>query len=134
MARLGRALVAKPETLMGLAGLGDLILTGTPESSRNYAYGLGVRARRKAGRRLGRGSCNLYRAGDSADRHGLDLPVLASVAAVIDRRMTIEEAVENCCPALSGTRASSLSHHTWSAAGQLPQGSRLSPFSCRRTR
>jgi glycerol-3-phosphate dehydrogenase (NAD(P)+) len=37
--RLGKALGAKPETLMGLSGLGDLLLTCSSPQSRNYAFG-----------------------------------------------------------------------------------------------
>lgn len=42
MIRLGTALGGKPETLMGLAGVGDLILTATDDQSRNRRYGLGL--------------------------------------------------------------------------------------------
>jgi glycerol-3-phosphate dehydrogenase (NAD(P)+) len=40
LARLGEALGAKPETLMGLSGLGDLVLTATSKSSRNFSFGV----------------------------------------------------------------------------------------------
>jgi len=42
MARLGSKLGAKQETFMGLAGLGDLILTGTDNQSRNRRFGLAI--------------------------------------------------------------------------------------------
>jgi glycerol-3-phosphate dehydrogenase (NAD(P)+) len=42
LARLGEALGAKRETLMGLSGLGDLVLTATSRSSRNFSYGVEV--------------------------------------------------------------------------------------------
>jgi glycerol-3-phosphate dehydrogenase (NAD(P)+) len=42
MMRLGLTLGGKPETLMGLAGVGDLILTCTDDQSRNRRYGLGL--------------------------------------------------------------------------------------------
>ncbi|MBC6406132.1 MAG: hypothetical protein GDA41_10520 [Rhodospirillales bacterium] len=60
VAHLGRALGAKPETLMGLAGLGDLILTG-PREFAELRLRLGARARRKAGRRFGGGLRSLLR-------------------------------------------------------------------------
>ena len=58
LARLGEALGAKRETLMGLSGLGDLVLTATSKSSRNFSFGaaLGAGERRRAaaaGRRRG---------------------------------------------------------------------------------
>ena len=42
MTRLGVALGAKPETFMGLAGLGDLVLTCTDDASRNRRFGLAL--------------------------------------------------------------------------------------------
>jgi len=42
MMRLGLALGGRPETLMGLAGVGDLILTCTDNQSRNRRFGLGL--------------------------------------------------------------------------------------------
>jgi glycerol-3-phosphate dehydrogenase (NAD(P)+) len=40
LSRLGEALGAKRETLMGLSGLGDLVLTATSKSSRNFSFGV----------------------------------------------------------------------------------------------
>src|SRR5690606_36074214 len=40
--RIGAAFGARPETLMGLSGLGDLILTCGSDRSRNFAYGLAL--------------------------------------------------------------------------------------------
>lgn len=42
MQRLAQRLGARPETMMGLSGLGDLVLTCTSELSRNYRYGLAL--------------------------------------------------------------------------------------------
>ena len=42
LARLGEALGAKRETLMGLSGLGDLVLTATSKSSRNFSFGVSL--------------------------------------------------------------------------------------------
>ena len=47
MLRLGAALGARPETLMGLAGLGDLVLTCTGDLSRNRRLGLALGPRRR---------------------------------------------------------------------------------------
>ena len=52
MLRLAAAIGAKPETLMGLAGLGDLVLTCTGDLSRNRRLGLALgRGQTAAGRR-----------------------------------------------------------------------------------
>jgi glycerol-3-phosphate dehydrogenase (NAD(P)+) len=42
LTRLGEALGARRETLMGLSGLGDLVLTATSKSSRNFSFGVGL--------------------------------------------------------------------------------------------
>lgn len=42
LARLGAAIGARPETLMGLSGLGDLVLTATSKSSRNFSFGVAL--------------------------------------------------------------------------------------------
>jgi glycerol-3-phosphate dehydrogenase (NAD(P)+) len=42
LCRLGEKLGAKSETLMGLSGLGDLVLTATSPTSRNYSFGLAL--------------------------------------------------------------------------------------------
>ena len=42
MARLGVAQGGQPETLMGLSGLGDLVLTCNGPQSRNFAYGVAL--------------------------------------------------------------------------------------------
>ena len=44
MGRLGKALGGRPETFMGLTGVGDLILTCTDNQSRNRRYGMGIGA------------------------------------------------------------------------------------------
>ncbi len=44
LSRLGEALGARSETLMGLSGLGDLVLTATSKSSRNFSYGAAIGA------------------------------------------------------------------------------------------
>ena len=42
LTRFGKKLGAKPETLMGLSGLGDLLLTCSSRQSRNYSFGLAI--------------------------------------------------------------------------------------------
>jgi glycerol-3-phosphate dehydrogenase (NAD(P)+) len=95
MQRLAARLGAQPETLAGLSGFGDLVLTATSPRSRNYAFGLS----------LGRGSSfdttatvegiATARAVDAlAARRGIDLPVTRTVAALCDGRQTIAGAME----------------------------------------
>ena len=54
LGRLPMALGGRAETVMGLSGLGDLLLTCTGPASRNFCLGLALGARRGAGRRAGR--------------------------------------------------------------------------------
>jgi glycerol-3-phosphate dehydrogenase (NAD(P)+) len=98
--RLGVALGAKAETLMGLAGAGDLILTATGDLSRNRRVGLELaRGRPLAGilESLGHVAEGVRSAAEvvkRAARLGIDMPVSAAVQAVLERRLTPEQAVE----------------------------------------
>ncbi len=94
MARLGRSLGAEPETLMGLAGLGDLILTGTSAKSRNYSHGLALARGEESGGVLVEGAATAAALLPLAERHGLELPIAASVAAVLAGEMSIDDAVD----------------------------------------
>lgn len=97
--RLGEALGARSETLMGLSGLGDLVLTATSPNSRNYRFGLSVgRGRAIAdltapGEPLAEGvptaPALLVRA--SAER--IELPVAETVAKVLTGALPLDAAV-----------------------------------------
>lgn len=98
--RLGRALGARAETLMGLSGLGDLTLTCTSMLSRNYQLGralgegLGVAEFQAKRRSVAEG---LYSAGAVvalAGRHGVEMPISAGVDAILNRGADIEATVE----------------------------------------
>lgn len=79
LARLGEALGAKRETLMGLSGLGDLVLTATSKSSRNFSFGVA----------LGEG-----KAPTGALAEGVDTaPALVARAKAVHVEMPIAEAV-----------------------------------------
>jgi glycerol-3-phosphate dehydrogenase (NAD(P)+) len=94
MTRLAVAMGARAETMAGLSGLGDLSLTAGSAQSRNYALGLamGAGAVRPGGTVEGvataRAACELGRA------RGVELPVAAAVADVLDGAVTIEEAMD----------------------------------------
>lgn len=100
MTRLGVALGARPETFMGLSGLGDLVLTATGDLSRN----------RTVGRRLAEGlplprilaelghvaegvttAAMVLQRGNTL---GVDLPIVHAVVAVLEGRMTPAQALE----------------------------------------
>ncbi|RZA37464.1 MAG: NAD(P)-dependent glycerol-3-phosphate dehydrogenase [Lysobacteraceae bacterium] len=89
MLRLSAAIGAKPETLMGLAGLGDLVLTCTGDLSRNRRLGLALgrgQSLEDAVREIGQVVESVQTADEvmrQADRHGIDLPISSAVRAVL---------------------------------------------------
>jgi glycerol-3-phosphate dehydrogenase (NAD(P)+) len=92
--RVGAAFGARPETLMGLSGLGDLLLTCSSAQSRNFAYGLALgRGEDLAGRPLAEGVATGSIAARIARERGIDAPIIAAVAQILDRAITIREAV-----------------------------------------
>lgn len=109
MQRLALALGAQPETLLGLAGLGDLVLTATGDLSRNRRVGLllaegldlpAILAK------LGHVAEGVYSAPTVLARArgaGVDMPITAAVVDVLEGRMTTHEAME----ALMGREAKS---------------------------
>jgi len=94
MLRLGVALGARPETLIGLSGLGDLVLTCTGDLSRNRRLGLALGrgvAIDEAVRQIGQVVESVLSADEVArlaDKHGLDLPISAGVRAVLHGEVT----------------------------------------------
>ncbi len=93
MVRLAVAMGARAETLAGLSGLGDLSLTCNSRQSRNFALGraLGLGEARPGGTVEGvataRAACQLGAA------HGVELPIAAAVADVLDGTLTLGEAI-----------------------------------------
>jgi len=96
MQRLAAQLGARPETLMGLSGLGDLALTCTSEQSRNYRYGLA----------LGRGqpfdttttvegaaTANAIR--DLSRKLDIDMPISLAVAGLVGGNLSVADALRS---------------------------------------
>ena len=94
MLRLGAALGTKPQTLMGLAGLGDLVLTCTGELSRNHRFGFALGRGvplKQALADIGQvveGAVTADEVMRLAARHALDLPISQHVQAVLRGDMT----------------------------------------------
>ncbi len=94
MLRLGVALGARPETLIGLSGLGDLVLTCTGDLSRNRRLGLALGrgvAIDEAIRQIGQVVESVLTADEVARlaaKHALDLPISAGVRAVLHGEVT----------------------------------------------
>lgn len=101
MMRLGLVLGGKPETLMGLAGVGDLVLTCTDNQSRNRRFGLG----------LGKGQSKAVVAAQIdqeiegvvtadiihriAQVHGVEMPITEQIYLILNAGLSPEEAVRN---------------------------------------
>ena len=94
MLRLSAAIGAKPETVMGLAGLGDLVLTCTGDLSRNRRLGLALgrgQSLADAVREIGQVVESVQTADEvmrQAERHGIDLPISSAVRDVLHGDLT----------------------------------------------
>lgn len=93
MQRLALALGAEAETLAGLSGLGDLVLTCGSEKSRNFRYGmaLGAQTGFDAATTV-EGAATARAVTRLAKEHDIDMPITRMVAAVIDGVLTPTEA------------------------------------------
>lgn len=96
MVRLALALGARAETLAGLSGFGDLVLTCTSEQSRNFRFG------RALGAGAGfdptvtvEGAATARAVARLAAERGLDLPVTAMVAALVDGGIDLSSAIQS---------------------------------------
>jgi glycerol-3-phosphate dehydrogenase (NAD(P)+) len=96
LVRLGRACGARTETMSGLSGLGDLILSCASPQSRNFSLGIALgRGERPARDRLAEGEFTAPVLIELADSKNVDMPVSSAVAAILGGTSTIDEAIEN---------------------------------------
>jgi glycerol-3-phosphate dehydrogenase (NAD(P)+) len=97
MTRFGLACGAKRETLTGLSGLGDLVLTCSSTSSRNYSLGKGLGEGRSAAelladrRTVAEGAFTAPVLARLARERGIDMPIAEAVDALIAGRATVDE-------------------------------------------
>lgn len=92
--RVALALGAKPETLTGLSGLGDLILTCASEKSRNFAYGAAIgRGNELAGMKLAEGVSTAAIAAQIAIEKQIDAPIVQTVSQILDGNLGVDEAI-----------------------------------------
>ncbi|MFD1695938.1 NAD(P)H-dependent glycerol-3-phosphate dehydrogenase [Roseibium aestuarii] len=99
LTRLAQALGARQETLTGLSGLGDLILTCSSTQSRNFSFGLELGQGRfasdlkAAGGKLAEGAHTARIAVTLGARLGVDLPICQIVSRMVEEDLPIREAV-----------------------------------------
>jgi glycerol-3-phosphate dehydrogenase (NAD(P)+) len=101
MMRLGLAMGGRPETLMGLAGVGDLILTCTDNQSRNRRFGLGLGkglSREEVAAQIGQeieGVATAAAVHRLAQTHGVDMPITEQTYRILHEGLPPAEAVHN---------------------------------------
>jgi glycerol-3-phosphate dehydrogenase (NAD(P)+) len=97
MTRFGVALGARPETLAGLSGLGDLVLTCSSTASRNYSLGVGIGEGRAAAdlmadrRTVAEGAFTAPVLARLAHDKGIDMPIVAAVDALVAGRAGVDQ-------------------------------------------
>ena len=100
MARFGLARGARIETLAGLSGLGDLVLTCSSESSRNFSLGKGLGEGRPAAelladrRTVAEGAFTAPVLERAAAEAGIDMPIVAAVNALLSDEASVEQVLE----------------------------------------
>ncbi len=98
--RLGQAMGADPATLMGLCGLGDLVLTCGSPASRNMSLGIALAEGAVAKDYLGahksvaEGAFTVGAVTALAKKHGIEMPIAASVDAIINRAASIDREID----------------------------------------
>jgi glycerol-3-phosphate dehydrogenase (NAD(P)+) len=99
MTRFGLAKGARIETLAGLAGLGDLVLTCSSTSSRNFSLGKGIgEGARPADlladrRTVAEGAFTAPVLKRAAEAMGVDMPIVAAVCALLAEEASVDEVV-----------------------------------------
>jgi len=100
LVRLGKAYGARPETLVGLSGLGDLILTCSSTQSRNFSLGVALGRgtapeQAHAASKLAEGAFTAAVLQEMAQAGQVDMPICSAIADVIERRVSIDQAIES---------------------------------------
>ena len=99
LARLGEALGARRETLMGLSGLGDLVLTATSKSSRNFSFGVDLGQGKSLGELdapghpLAEGVATAPALVKRARAEKVELPIAEAMADLLSGALPLGEAV-----------------------------------------
>jgi glycerol-3-phosphate dehydrogenase (NAD(P)+) len=100
MTRFGLARGGRAETLAGLSGLGDLVLTCSSESSRNFSLGKGLGEGRSAAellsdrRTVAEGAHTAPVLKRAAEAEGVDMPIVAAVCALLEGEVSVDAVVE----------------------------------------
>jgi glycerol-3-phosphate dehydrogenase (NAD(P)+) len=94
--RIAATFGARPETIMGLSGLGDLLLTCSTPQSRNFSYGLALGRGDPLDRLpLAEGVATAAIAARIAKEREIDAPIIQAVNYLLRGIITVDEAVSN---------------------------------------
>ena len=98
LVRFGVAYGAKPETMTGLSGLGDLLLTCSSPQSRNFTFGINLGRGEKPGAiraGLAEGAFTAPVLLDMARDREVDMPISSAVAALLSETMSVDAVIES---------------------------------------
>jgi glycerol-3-phosphate dehydrogenase (NAD(P)+) len=95
LVRFGKAFGARAETLGGLSGLGDLILTCSTPQSRNFSLGIALGKGAQHEGKLAEGAFTASVLVEMANQRGVDMPIATAVAAILDGALGIDAAIES---------------------------------------
>jgi glycerol-3-phosphate dehydrogenase (NAD(P)+) len=97
LTRFGKTYGARPETLMGLSGLGDLILTCSTQQSRNFSFGValgkGETPDAAAHGKLVEGAFTAAVLLEMAQAKNVEMPIAGAVAAVLAKKLNVDQAI-----------------------------------------
>ncbi|NIY71411.1 NAD(P)-dependent glycerol-3-phosphate dehydrogenase [Marivivens donghaensis] len=95
MMRLAGALGGRPDTMMGLSGFGDLVLTCTSEQSRNYRYGLALGRQENFDPSITvEGVATTHAVAKLARARGIDMPIVTMLAELLEHDVSVAEAIQ----------------------------------------
>lgn len=84
---------ARAETLMGLSGLGDLVLTCSSAQSRNFSFGLALGRGEKAPEKLAEGALTAPVLLELAEASRIDMPIARAVADILSGAISVDQAI-----------------------------------------
>lgn len=95
--RFARSYGGRPETLMGLSGLGDLVLTASSPQSRNFAFGdrlgRGATPEEASGGKLAEGALTAAALIALARAKSVEMPVAEAVSAIVSGKASVDDVI-----------------------------------------
>ncbi len=95
LVRFGKAYGARPDTMTGLSGLGDLILTYSSPQSRNFSFGVALGRNQKPDGKLAEGAFTAPVLLEMARAKNVDMPISTAIAAVLAEQLSVDAAIES---------------------------------------